>query len=56
MNATLRQLGYPSKNSLKAWCVELADKHDLRTGYRREKWQYNDAQKRREVDHYVDQG
>lgn len=56
MNATLRQLGYPTKNSLKAWCAEFADKRDLRTGYRREKWQYNDEQKRRAVDHYVEQG
>lgn len=56
MNATLRQLGYPTKNSLKMWCAEFADKQDLRTGYRRGKWQYNDEQKRRAVDHYVEQG
>jgi transposase-like protein len=56
MNATLRQLGYPTKNSLKAWCTEFTDKQELRTGYRREKWQYNDEQKRRAVDHYVEQG
>tara|TARA_R100001143_G_scaffold63350_1_gene69855 strand:- start:1381 stop:1881 length:501 start_codon:yes stop_codon:yes gene_type:complete len=56
MNATLRQLGYPTKNSLKAWCAEFADKHDLRTGYRREKWHYNEEQKRRAVSHYVEQG
>lgn len=56
MNATLRQLGYPTKNSLKAWCAEFADKQDLRTGYRREKWHYNEEQKRRAVDHYVGQG
>ena len=56
MNATLRQLGYPTKNSLKAWCAEFADKNDLRTGYRRQKWQYDDQQKRRAVDHYVEQG
>lgn len=56
MNATLRQLGYPTKNSLKAWCAEFADKQDLRTGYRREKWQYDEEQKRRAVDHYVEQG
>lgn len=56
MNATLRQLGYPTKNSLKAWCAEVAEKRDLRTGYRREKWQYNDEQKRRAVDDYVEQG
>ncbi len=23
MNASLRQLGYPTKNSLKAWCAEF---------------------------------
>ena len=56
MNATLRQLGYPTKNSLKAWCAEFADTRNLRSGYQREKWQYNDEQKRRAVDHYVEQG
>lgn len=56
MNATLRHLGgYPTKSSLKAWCTECADKQDLRTGYQREKWQYNEEQKRRAVGHYVEQ-
>ena len=40
----VRQLGYPTGNSLKAWCAEFADKNDLRTGYRRQKWQYDDQQ------------
>ena len=36
--------------------AEVADKRDLRMRYRPEKWQYNDEQKRRAVDHCVQQG
>ncbi len=55
INATLRQLGYPNKNSLKAWCAEFEQNRDLRRGYQREN-RYTDEQKHRAVDHYAEQG
>lgn len=56
MGATLRQLGYSNKNSLKAWCAEFEANRDLRKGYQRVKRRYTDEQKRKAVDHYVEQG
>jgi len=56
VKATIYQLGYPTKNSLKAWCQEFERDHDLRRAYHRENRQYTDEQKRRAVDHYVEQG
>lgn len=56
INATLRQLGYCNKNSLKAWCAEFEQNRDLRRGYQRVKRRYTDEQKHRAVDHYVEQG
>ena len=56
MTATLRQLGYPSKNSLKAWCAEFELNQELHRGYQRLKHRYTDDQKYRAVDHYVEQG
>uniref|UniRef100_E1T3Y8 Transposase n=1 Tax=Burkholderia sp. (strain CCGE1003) TaxID=640512 RepID=E1T3Y8_BURSG len=32
VKATIRQLGYPTKNSLKAWCDELEMSGDLQKG------------------------
>lgn len=56
MGATLRQLGYANKNSLKAWCAEFEQHQDLRKGYQLVKRRYTDEQKHRAVDHYVEQG
>lgn len=56
INATLRELGYANKNSLKAWCAEFEQNQDLRRGYQRVKRRYTDEQKYRAVDHYVEQG
>ncbi len=50
MSATLRQLGYPTKNSLKAWLAEFERNQDLRRGYQRIKRQYTDEQKQRAVE------
>ncbi|KVE30698.1 hypothetical protein WS68_18255 [Burkholderia sp. TSV86] len=33
IKATIRQLGYPTKNSLKAWCDEFEKSGDLQKGY-----------------------
>jgi putative transposase len=54
--ATLRQLGYPTKNSLLAWCAEFEQKQDLRRGYQRENWLYDDEEKHRAVSHYLEHG
>lgn len=54
--ATLRQLGYPTKNSLIAWHAEYVQKQGLRKGYQRQKWLYEDEDKRRAVEHYYEQG
>lgn len=52
---TIRQLGYPTKNSLKSWHKELVQRADLTAGYvRRPK--FTDAQKKVAVDHYFEHG
>ena len=35
VGATIRQLGYPTKNSLKSWHREYEQRHDLAAGYAR---------------------
>ncbi|SFD29717.1 hypothetical protein SAMN04488059_1577, partial [Devosia psychrophila] len=32
VKATIRQLGYPTKNALKGWCREFEQRLDLRVG------------------------
>lgn len=49
ISATLGQLGYPTKNSLKAWCREYERHHDLPMCYERLKPRYSAAQKRAAV-------
>jgi len=53
IKATIRQLGYPTKNSLKAWHREYEQCHDLRTGYVRATPRYSAEQKQAAVDHYL---
>jgi len=53
IKATIRQLGYPTKNSLKAWHREYEQCHDLRTGYVRATPRYSAQQKQAAVDHYL---
>ena len=40
MKATLRELGYPTKNALKAWCQEFEETGDIQAGYVRSKPKY----------------
>lgn len=54
--ATIRQLGYPTKNSLKNWHEEYERRHDLSHGYVRSKPKYSQAQKERAVEHYLEHG
>jgi hypothetical protein len=51
--ATIRRLGYPTKNSLKSWHREYVQCHDLPTGYVRSKPKYSPEQKKVAVDHYL---
>ncbi|MFM0069355.1 transposase, partial [Paraburkholderia aspalathi] len=53
VRATIRQLGYPTKNSLKAWHREYERCHDLRNGYVRAAPRYSALQKQAAVDHYL---
>src|SRR5262249_53415906 len=53
IKATIRQLGYPTKNSLKAWYREYERCRDLRTGYVRATPKYSAEQKQTAIDHYL---
>jgi transposase-like protein len=53
VEAAIRQLGYPTKNSLKSWHLEYERRHDLRTGYVRLTPKYSAEQKKVAVDHYL---
>jgi transposase InsO family protein/transposase-like protein len=52
---TIRQLGYPTKNALKAWCREYEQRLDLSAGYARQP-RYSSADKDRAVQHHRDHG
>lgn len=52
---TIRQLGYPTKNALKAWHRAFEQRQDLPMAYRREP-KYTPAQRQLAVDHFIDNG
>ncbi|MCL2644148.1 MAG: IS3 family transposase [Betaproteobacteria bacterium] len=54
--ATIRQLGYPTKNALKSWHREYEQCHDLRSGYVHSRWKYSFEQRKVAVDHYLSHG
>lgn len=54
LNATIRQLGYPTKNSLIGWYREYTQDQDLRAGYLRSEWKYSAQQKQLAVQHFLD--
>ena len=54
--ATIRQLGYPTKNSLKSWHEEYRRALDLPAGYVRSKPRYSQPQKNLAVEHYLGHG
>ena len=56
IGATIRQLGYPTKNALKSWHREFERSRDLPRRYARSKPKYSDEQKKPAVDHYLDHG
>jgi putative transposase len=52
---TIRQLGYPTKNALKSWHREYAQRLDLPVGYVRQA-KYTQAQEEQAVEHYLENG
>jgi len=52
--ATIRQLGYPTKNALKSWYREYEQSRDLQVGYARSMFKYTDEQRQVAVQHYLD--
>ena len=56
IGATIRQLGYSTKNALKSWHREFERCRDLSMRYVRSKPKYSDEQKKLAVDHYLDHG
>lgn len=56
IGATIRQLGYPTKNSLKDWYREYEECRDLPTCYVRKKPWYSAGQKKAAVEHYLNHG
>lgn len=54
--ATIRQLGYPTKNSLKSWHAEYERCLDLPRGYENSKSKYSLAQREKAVGHYLEYG
>ena len=53
---TIRQLGYSTKNALKAWYRAYQGQRDLPTGYVRSKPKYSQEQKEAAVRYYLDHG
>lgn len=56
LRLTLLKLGYPTKNSLIAWVREFEHKQNLKQGYQRQKWKYDEEDRRCAVEHYVENG
>jgi transposase InsO family protein/transposase-like protein len=54
--ATIRQLGYPTKNALKSWHREYEQCHDLPARYVRSRPRYSAEQKKVAVEHYLSHG
>jgi len=54
--ATIHQLGYPTKNALKAWHDEFERRGDLQAGYARSKPKYSDEQRNVAVEHWANHG
>ncbi|NUA31988.1 hypothetical protein FCJ59_35570 [Cupriavidus basilensis] len=52
--ATIRQLGYSTKNALKGWHREFEQHLDLPVGYARSKPKYSQEQKTLAVEHYFE--
>jgi transposase InsO family protein/transposase-like protein len=53
VRATIRQLGYPTKNALKSWHREYEQRLDLPVGCAARRPKYSQAQKEAAVEHYL---
>jgi hypothetical protein len=53
IKATIRQLGYRTKNSLEAWCQEFEKSGDLQKACVRPKTKCSEEQKNLALEHYV---
>ena len=53
VRSTIRQLGYPTKNSLKGWYNEYQRKLDLPAGYAGRAPKFSQAQKAAAIEHYL---
>ena len=53
IKATIRQLGYPTKNALKSWHREYERQSDLPVGYAGRPPKYSQAQKQAAIAHYL---
>lgn len=56
VRATIRQLGYPTKNSLATWYEQFCECGDLQDCYARRPPKYSEEQKRLAVEHYLNHG
>ena len=54
IGATIRQLGYPTKNALKSWHREYEQSRDLPAGYVLLRPKYSGEQKKVAAQHYLD--
>lgn len=52
IKTTIRQLGYPTKNALKAWCREYEQARDLRVRWAARAPKYSEAEKQAAVERY----
>ena len=50
---TIRQLGYPTKNSLKGWYREYQQRQDLPKGYAGREPKFSQPQKAAALEHYL---
>lgn len=51
LKTTIRQLGYPTKNALKAWCREYEQARDLRVRCAARAPKYSETEKQAAVEH-----
>lgn len=56
IGTTIRQLGFPTKNSLNSWHPDYERCLDLPRGYENSKSKYSLAQREKAVGHYLEYG
>ena len=56
LKAVIRQPGYPTKNSLRAWHEEFQTSGNLHASFARRKPKYSDAQMSVVIEHYINHG